>query len=159
MTQNKAQISNSGKLATDTLLADTAYGQGQLLLSPIQQAAMYSSIANGGVMQQPTLIKGQKATRTTVFDQSDANAVKTALTHVVSDTTGTAHGLAISGHTIAAKTGTAELKLKQDTDGKQNGFLVAMDADNNSYLTVALLENTGSGPVVTAIKPYIESLY
>ncbi|KRL44271.1 penicillin-binding transpeptidase domain-containing protein [Lacticaseibacillus manihotivorans] len=159
VTQNKAQISNSGKLATDTLLADTAYGQGQLLLSPIQQAAMYSSIANGGVMQQPTLIKGQKATRTTVFDQSDANAVKTALTHVVSDTTGTAHGLAISGHTIAAKTGTAELKLKQDTDGKQNGFLVAMDADNNSYLTVALLENTGSGPVVTAIKPYIESLY
>lgn len=159
VTQTKAQISNSGKLATDTLLADTAYGQGQLLLSPIQQAAMYSSIANGGVMQQPTLIKGQKATRTTVFDQSDANAVKTALTHVVSDVTGTAHGLAISGHTIAAKTGTAELKLKQDTDGKQNGFLVAMDADNNSYLTVALLENNGSGPVVTAIKPYIKSLY
>lgn len=159
VTQNKAQISNSGKLATDTLLADTAYGQGQLLLSPIQQAAMYSSIANGGVMQQPTLIKNQKATRTTVFDQSDANAVKTALTHVVSDATGTAHGLAISSHNIAAKTGTAELKLKQDTDGKQNGFLVAMDADNNSYLTVALLENNGSGPVVTAIKPYIESLY
>ncbi|MHB9290932.1 penicillin-binding protein PBP4(5) [Latilactobacillus curvatus] len=159
ITQNKAQISNSGKLASDTLLADTAYGQGQLLLSPIQQAAMYSSIANGGVMQQPRLIKDQKTARTTVFDQSDANAVKTALTHVVSDASGTAHGLAISGHNIAAKTGTAELKLKQDTDGKQNGFLVAMDADNNSYLTVALLENNGSGPVVTAMKPYIESLY
>lgn len=159
VTQTKAQISNSGKLASDTLLADTAYGQGQLLLSPIQQAAMYSSIANGGVMQQPTLIKNQSATRTTVFDKASANAVKTALTHVVSDTAGTAHGLAISGHTIAAKTGTAELKLKQDTDGKQNGFLVAMDADSNSYLTVALLENNGSGAVVTAMKPYIESLY
>lgn len=157
--QGKAQISNSGKLASDTLLADTAYGQGQLLLSPIQQAAMYSSIANGGAMQQPTLIKNQAATRTTVFDQSDANAVKTALTHVVSDATGTAHGLAITGHTIAAKTGTAELKLKQDTDGKQNGFLVAMDADNNQYLTVSLMENVGSSPVVTAMKPYLESLY
>lgn len=157
--QGKAQISNSGKLASDTLLADTAYGQGQLLLSPIQQAAMYSSIANGGVMQQPTLIKNQAATRTTVFDQSDANAVKTALTHVVSDATGTAHGLAITGHTIAAKTGTAELKLKQDTDGKQNGYLVAMDADNNQYLTVSLMENVGSSPVVTAMKPYLESLY
>lgn len=157
--QGKAQISNSGKLASDTLLADTAYGQGQLLLSPIQQAAMYSSIANGGVMQQPTLIQNQAATRTTVFDQSAANAVKTALTHVVSDATGTAHGLAIAGHTIAAKTGTAELKLKQDTDGKQNGFLVAMDADNNQYLTVSLMENVGSSPVVTAMKPYLESLY
>ncbi|MGO2907630.1 MAG: penicillin-binding protein PBP4(5), partial [Lacticaseibacillus paracasei] len=50
LTMKKAQISNSGKLASETLLADTAYGQGQLLLSPIEQAAMYSTIANGGTM-------------------------------------------------------------------------------------------------------------
>ncbi|MDN6027936.1 MAG: cell division protein FtsI, partial [Lacticaseibacillus paracasei] len=60
LTMKKAQISNSGKLASETLLADTAYGQGQLLLSPIEQAAMYSTIANGGTMQQPTLIQGTK---------------------------------------------------------------------------------------------------
>lgn len=145
LTMKKAQISNSGKLASETLLADTAYGQGQLLLSPIEQAAMYSTIANGGTMQQPTLIQGTKGKRTnSVLQANAANTVKTALTHVVSDQAGTAHNLAIDGHTIAAKTGTAELKQKQDTDGKENGFLVAMDADKNTYLTVALIEGTGS---------------
>ena len=160
LTMKKAQISNSGKLASETLLADTAYGQGQLLLSPIEQAAMYSTIANGGTMQQPTLIQGTKGKRTSsVLQANAANTVKTALTHVVSDQAGTAHNLAIDGHTIAAKTGTAELKQKQDTDGKENGFLVAMDADKNTYLTVALIEGTGSGDVVTAMKPYVASLY
>ena len=160
LTMKKAQISNSGKLASETLLADTAYGQGQLLLSPIEQAAMYSTIANGGTMQQPTLIQGTKGKRTNIVLQANAaNTVKTALTHVVSDQAGTAHNLAIDGHTIAAKTGTAELKQKQDTDGKENGFLVAMDADKNTYLTVALIEGTGSDDVVTAMKPYVASLY
>lgn len=160
LTMKKAQISNSGKLASETLLADTAYGQGQLLLSPIEQAAMYSTIANGGTMQQPTLIQGTKGKRTSsVLLANAANTVKTALAHVVSDQAGTAHNLAIDGHTIAAKTGTAELKQKQDTDGKENGFLVAMDADKNTYLTVALIEDTGSDAVVTAMKPYVASLY
>ncbi|MDN5956809.1 MAG: cell division protein FtsI [Lacticaseibacillus paracasei] len=160
LTMKKAQISNSGKLASETLLADTAYGQGQLLLSPIEQAAMYSTIANGGTMQQPTFIQGTKGKRTSsVLQANAANTVKTALTHVVSDQAGTAHNLAIDGHTIAAKTGTAELKQKQDTDGKENGFLVAMDADKNTYLTVALIEGTGSDDVVTAMKPYVASLY
>jgi penicillin-binding protein len=159
LTMKSAQISNSGKLATETLLADTAYGQGQLLLSPIEQAAMYSAIANGGTMQQPTLIQNQTGKRTSVLQANAANTVKTALTHVVSDSAGTAHGLALAGHTIAAKTGTAELKQQQDTDGKTNGFLVAMDADNNTYLTVSLIENAGSDAVVAAMKPYINSLY
>ena len=160
LTMKRAQISNSGKLASETLLADTAYGQGQLLLSPIEQAAMYSTIANGGTMQQPTLIQGTKGKRTSsVLQANAANTVKTALTHVVSDQAGTAHNLAIDGHTIAAKTGTAELKQKKDTDGKENGFLVAMDADKNTYLTVALIEGTGSDDVVTAMKPYVASLY
>jgi penicillin-binding protein len=160
LTMKRAQISNSGKLASETLLADTAYGQGQLLLSPIEQAAMYSTIANGGTMQQPTLIQGTKGKRTSsVLQANAANTVKTALTHVVSDQAGTAHNLAIDGHTIAAKTGTAELKQKQDTDGKENGFLVAMDADKNTYLTVALIEGIGSDDVVTAMKPYVASLY
>ncbi|WP_390407080.1 penicillin-binding protein PBP4(5) [Lacticaseibacillus jixiensis] len=159
LNMHDASISNSGKLASSTLLADTAYGQGQLLLSPIQQAAMYSAIANSGIMQQPTLIKGANATRTSVVKAESAKAVKAALVHVVSDANGTAHGLQMSGHTIAAKTGTAELKQKQDTDGKQNGFVVAMDADNNTYLTVAMLENASSGDVVSLIKPYLQSLY
>ena len=34
----KAQISNSGSFDSQPLLADTAFGQGQLLMSPLHQA-------------------------------------------------------------------------------------------------------------------------
>ena len=62
------------------------------------------------------LIQGTKGKRTSsVLQANAANTVKTALTHVVSDQAGTAHNLAIDGHTIAAKTGTAELKQKAKT--------------------------------------------
>lgn len=39
---NPAQISNEDSFNSDILLADTGYGQGELLITPIQQAAMYS---------------------------------------------------------------------------------------------------------------------
>jgi penicillin-binding protein len=159
LTMTKAQISNDGKLSREVLLADTAYGQGQLLLSPVQQAVAYSAIADGGKMQLPTLLLSKTAGQTTVLKESSAAAVKTALTQVVSDPAGTAHSLQISGHTIAAKTGTAELKATQDTNGPTNGFLMALDADNNSYLMVAMMEDAGSDTVVNAMKPYVASLY
>ncbi|MFD1317383.1 penicillin-binding protein PBP4(5) [Loigolactobacillus zhaoyuanensis] len=159
LTMSAAQISNNGKLASKILLADTAYGQGQLLLSPIQQAMMYSAISNDGALQLPTLLLNQTAAQQTVLKKASAAAVKQALVQVVSDANGTAHDLQVSGHNIAAKTGTAELKQQQDTTGEQNGFLMATDADNNTYLTVAMLEGTGSEDVVKAMQPYVASLY
>ncbi|KRM98725.1 penicillin-binding transpeptidase domain-containing protein [Loigolactobacillus rennini] len=159
LTMQPAQISNNGKLDRQILLADTAYGQGQLLLSPIQQATFYSSVMNQGNMQLPTLIAGQAAKRQAVLKQASADQVKQALVQVVADAQGTGHALQIAGHNIAAKTGTAELKLQQDTTGKQNGFLMAADADQNRYLMVALLEDNGSDAVIKATKPLVESFY
>ena len=45
-----AQISNEDKFNSEILLADTGYGQGQLLISPIQQATMYSVFQNNGTL-------------------------------------------------------------------------------------------------------------
>lgn len=159
LTMQAAQISNNGKLAKQILLADTAYGQGQLLLSPIQQAVFYSSIMQQGKMQLPTLIAGETAKQQAVLKQASADQVKQALIQVVADAQGTGHALQLAGHNIAAKTGTAELKLQQDTTGKQNGFLMAADADQNRYLMVALLEDNGSDAVIKATKPLVESFY
>src|SRR5207249_4208714 len=46
----KGQLSGSGSIDRPTLLADTSYGQGELLVSPLQMALVYGAIANGGVM-------------------------------------------------------------------------------------------------------------
>src|SRR5256885_5618805 len=46
----KGQLSDSGTIDRPTLLADTSYGQGELLVSPLQMALIYATIANGGGM-------------------------------------------------------------------------------------------------------------
>src|SRR5699024_11849843 len=42
------QVANEETIESDIQLADTAYGQGQLMISPIQITSIYSAIINGG---------------------------------------------------------------------------------------------------------------
>ncbi|MDQ2953013.1 MAG: penicillin-binding transpeptidase domain-containing protein, partial [Chloroflexota bacterium] len=49
----KGQLSNTGTLDRPTLVADTAYGQGELLTSPLQMALVAAAIGRGGVMPSP----------------------------------------------------------------------------------------------------------
>ncbi len=58
-----AQISNEDKFNSEILLADTGYGQGQLLISPIQQATMYSVFQNNGTLVYPKLVLDKKKRR------------------------------------------------------------------------------------------------
>ncbi|HZG72963.1 MAG TPA: penicillin-binding transpeptidase domain-containing protein, partial [Chondromyces sp.] len=50
-----SQISNDGKLGKETLLSDTSYGQGEMLVSMVHLASMYAGIINNGVMMEPLL--------------------------------------------------------------------------------------------------------
>jgi peptidoglycan glycosyltransferase len=45
-----------GFLERDLALADTGYGQGQLLVTPLQMALVAAAVANDGVMMQPYLV-------------------------------------------------------------------------------------------------------
>ncbi len=155
-----AQVANKKGLNSDILLADTAYGQGQLLMSPIQQAVSYTPFADNGQIMYPKLLSDQKTaeSKQAITDKS-ATIVKDALIETVNSPQGTAHTLAIPGHQIAAKTGTAELKEKQDTKGDENAFLLAFDADNNNYLLVAMLEGGTSRDVISRMRPVLEGMY
>ena len=160
LAMDPAQIANKKGLNTDILLADTAYGQGQLLLNPIQQAVSYSPFADDGMIMYPKLTADQKTAKSKqAITPESAAIVKNALIQVVDDPNGTARTLAIPGHKIAAKTGTAELKQEQDTKGDENGFLLAIDADNASYLMVAMIEGKSSHVVIEKMKPVLESIY
>ncbi|MCY7661720.1 penicillin-binding transpeptidase domain-containing protein, partial [Bacillus safensis] len=121
-TMKPAQVSNDG-IQSDILLADSAYGQGELLMSPIEQVHAYSPFATGGKLVYPRVIQDEKtASPKQIIKEGSANTVKDALTKVVTSPNGTAHSLQIEGADIAAKTGTAELKSKQGaTDGTENG--------------------------------------
>lgn len=156
-----AQISNDdNKIDSNILLADTSYGQGQLLINPIQQAVMYSAFPNQGSVVMPVIKKDDKAkVMKDVVSNHAAQLVTQALIQTVENPNGTAHVLATGSNNIAAKTGTAEIKEKQDTKGQENSFILAYDSVEGNYLVVSMLENAKDTSAVAQNKEFIQSLH
>ncbi|WP_390354640.1 penicillin-binding transpeptidase domain-containing protein [Virgibacillus halophilus] len=156
-----AQISNKKRFDSDILLADTGYGQGQLLLSPIHQVTMYSVFQNGGKLVYPHLLADKENSKTKQAISSAAAAeMKKTLQTVVSDPHGTAHALYDPNRQLAAKTGTAELKMEQGKKGKENSFLLAFDTKDDQFIMLSLVEDYSAGLSATQLnKPLIENLY
>ncbi|HBM5538867.1 TPA: penicillin-binding transpeptidase domain-containing protein [Enterococcus faecium] len=142
ISMNPAQISNEDSFNSDILLADTGYGQGELLITPIQQAAMYSVFINNGTLVYPKLIPDKETKdKKNVISETAIQTIVPDLREVVQDVNGTAHSLSALGIPLAAKTGTAEIKEKQDVKGQENSFLFAFNLDNQGYMMVSMLEN------------------
>ncbi|XIK26046.1 penicillin-binding transpeptidase domain-containing protein [Enterococcus faecium] len=142
ISMNPAQISNEDSFNSDILLADTGYGQGELLITPIQQAAMYSVFVNNGTLVYPKLIADKETKdKKNVIGETAVQTIVPDLREVVQDVNGTAHSLSALGIPLAAKTGTAEIKEKQDVKGQENSFLFAFNPDNQGYMMVSMLEN------------------
>ncbi|WP_338590989.1 penicillin-binding transpeptidase domain-containing protein [Paenibacillus sp. Y5S-9] len=150
-------------LSSEVLLADTSYGQGEMLMSPIHLAASFTPFINEGKLVKPVLIEGKESTNPEVIITPEAaNTVKDALGEVVSRQGGTAHTLNSVPGGLAGKTGTAELKAKKGEKGQENGFFVVFDTDSPTFLLSAVIEEVngrgGSHYVVDKLKPFLEKL-
>ena len=90
--------------------ANTAIGQGDTLVSPIQVACMVASFARGEIMTKPTLLHDPKRpaqhTEAIGLSPSDYNAILEGMEQCA--TIGTARLAKVEGLRIAAKTGTAQ---------------------------------------------------
>ena len=145
-------VSNStygqnGKISSEGQLANTGYGQGQVLVNPIHMASVYSAFLNEGNMVKPYLEKQDNKPveylKQGVFSKEAADIIKEALIQVVENEKGTAHSAKISGKTIGGKTGTAEIKTsKQDENGTEIGWFNAFIEDaNNPLLVISMVED------------------
>jgi cell division protein FtsI/penicillin-binding protein 2 len=81
-------------------------GQG-LAVTPIQMAAAYGAIANGGTMHKPHVLKGDTDKGRRVIAPEVAHKVSKMLEGVLG-AGGTASEAAIPGYTLAGKTGTSQ---------------------------------------------------
>ena len=151
-TISKSSYSNSESFTNETQLANSGYGQGEVLVNPINMAMMYSAFVNGGNMIMPYLEYKENASsqmakyyKENAFSKEAANEVRDDLIQVVENPSGTAHSAKIEGKTIAGKTGTAEIKQsKDDTEGTEIGWFNAFnvgESDANSLLIVSMVEN------------------
>ena len=117
----------------------------------LEMALVGSAIANDGAIMQPYLVEGvynangersytaEPSKLMQAVSKTTAERVRTVLEGVVENGTGTA--AAVSGVTVAGKTGTAE-----NANGKDNSWFVGMAPSEDSRVVVALIiENGGSG--------------
>ena len=168
LTLVKSQYSSSedGEISTEIKLADTGYGQGDLLVNPIHMASIYSAFANGGSMVKPYIEYNNGETeiyKENVFTEEAAETVKNDLIQVVE--TGTANDMKINGLTIAGKTGTAELKTSnEDTESGTLGWFncFTIGRSQGDLLMVGMVENTqnnssgGSHYIISKMKAILQ---
>ncbi len=154
----KGQLSNSGQLERPTLVADTSYGQGELLTSPLQMALVAGIVGNHGVAVQPHYVTEIRDPNGGVLrtigggaaDQvirADTAAKLTALLVAAVEAPGAfAFGARIPGIHVAGKTGTAE-----NPSGLPHGWFVGFAPAEDPQIAVAvIIENAGQGGVDAA---------
>lgn len=160
-----SSISNNGSLDSEILLADTGYGQGELMVTPLNMALAYSALANDGNIMNPRLVLTSDSS-STVWKES---AIKSEylptliedFSAMVNDADGSAHSAKIDGFNIAAKTGTAEIKASQDdTTGTENGWFVAVDTTSSKLAVAMIVEDVkdrgGSSIPIPKVKAIME---
>ena len=161
--------STYGSMDSDASVANSGYGQDQMLVNPIHMAMIYSSFANGGNMVMPVLERSENNNSSTniingtisssnlsssSFGTSNNASTKYYKENVISSEIantikqdliavveeGTGRAAKVEGKTIAGKTGTAEIKAdQQDKDGTEIGWFDAFDEDG--LLVVSMCEN------------------
>ena len=156
---NKSQYINKNQKVSDQLIADSGYGQGQILMNPLQLASIYSAFVNNGSIYQPHIVQGQTKTWIkNVFSKETTKIIKEDLINAIADENGTGHAIYHDNVILAGKTGTAEIKQSQsDTTGTELGWFTIMTTDEKQpILMTTVVEDVknrgGSGYVVEHTK-------
>lgn len=160
-----SNISNNGSLSSEILLADTGYGQGELMVTPLNMALAYSALANNGNIMTPRLVLSDNSTasiwKEAAIKPENLQTLIEDFSAMVNDEDGHAYEVKIDGYNIAAKTGTAEIKSSQDdTNGTENGWFVAVDTTTSKLAIATIIEDVkdrgGSSIPIPMVKNIME---
>jgi len=163
----KSQVSNDNNIKDNISLADSGYGQGQVLMNPLQLALAYSAVVNDGNIMSPTLenfnekVKS-KVWKANVVSKENIKFIKDGLAAVIENPAGTGYGAKINGVALAGKTGTAELKKDaNDKIAEENGWFICMDTASPRIVVSMIIEdvkNRGEShyvvPIVKGVMEY-----
>lgn len=136
-------------------LAQMGFGQGALLMTPLQMALVAATIADGGSEPRPYIVRrvdwpggaGSSygaAELATPISADTAENVKKMMIAVVQRGTGTS--AQIPGVTVAGKTGTATNPL----GAPHSWFVCFAPAENPRVVVAVIVENAGYGAAVAA---------
>jgi cell division protein FtsI (penicillin-binding protein 3) len=148
-------------------LGTISFGQG-LSITPLQLAAAYAAIANGGTLYQPYVVASRRdadgehrtapvAVRRVISEETSTTLV-TMLTTTVD--TGIANAAALKGYSVAGKTGTAQIPSDEGRyvdDAYISSFAGFVPAIDPRMVVVVVLERPqskllGTVPVMNTFK-------
>ena len=167
----ESQYSNSEGIETEIQLADSGYGQGQVLVNPLHMACIYSAFCNEGNVIKPYLVSQKDAVAEYwipgAFSNETASRVLEGTKKVVNDSNGTGYAAHRDDILLAGKTGTAEIKAsKDDTSGTELGWFAIFTAEDTverPILIISMVEDVkgrgGSGYVVKKDKLVLEEWF
>lgn len=167
----QSQYSNTDNIETEIQLADSGYGQGQLLINPLHMACIYSAFCNEGNIIKPYLISSQGESGQywipNAFSANTAGIVLEGMKKVVNDSRGTGYSAHREDILLAGKTGTAEIKAsKEDTSGTELGWFAVFTAEKTverPILIISMVEDVkgrgGSGYVIKKDKKVLEQWF
>lgn len=161
-----------GAVMTPALTAMMSIGQGDMLATPLQMAAMSAAVANGGKYYQPRIVKKVTAETGEVLvpdlpklevdllrhgvKESDLTLIREGMRKAVNEAGGTAGKVRMDDIIVSAKTGTA-----QTTDnGKKsnNSWMIAFAPfDTPKYAIAIIVQAGGSGGGVCG--PLVNTVY
>jgi peptidoglycan glycosyltransferase len=143
---------DSDFLSSQAALAVTAFGQGQLQVTPLQMALIADAVVNGGNIMVPylvseitdpngkTLSKQSASVWRQAIDSSTASAMQEIMIKSVQN--GYASPAQIPGYIVGGKTGTAEVGGNHQPNAWFIGFAGKKDPQ---YVVAVVVENGGEG--------------
>jgi cell division protein FtsI (penicillin-binding protein 3) len=127
-------------------------GQGESV-TPMQMAAAYSAIANGGILRPPHIVKSIGGTPVTIpaghriISQTTAAEIRDMLRGVLADG-GTASGAGIAGWDMAGKTGTANVVVGNHYSSTEYiASFIGFVPTNRPRLLVAVMVDEPQGAI------------
>jgi len=120
-------------------LETISYGHG-ITTTPLQAAALYAAMVNGGKLIKPSLIKNRKNNKfNSIISNETSVQLRNILRKVVSSEEGTASLANKNGYFVGGKTGTAE--SYGDKKNRINSFISVFPTNKPNYTLLVMLEN------------------
>jgi peptidoglycan glycosyltransferase len=152
-----SQLANSlDFLDSQVALAETAFGQGQILATPLQMALIAACVANDGKMMQPYLVNSIESASGDELRSVDPSVWGTPISSATAQTLqqmmidaveqGSVSGAAVPGYTVGGKTGTAETG-----SGDPHSWFIGFIGDPEPRYAVAVVLEHGGGEVGAAV--------
>lgn len=141
----QSQISNHGDLGEEEsiLLADSSYGQGELLFSQIHLAQIYASLLNGGYLKELSLILDEEPVpedKLALLAAEEIAVLSRAMERVVDEQY--PEQMLRKEVALAGKSGTAELGLDASGETRINTWFVGYERDKPEIcLTYTLFDS------------------